>query len=228
MVIGSGMMAKAFSEFSGDDSLIVFASGVSNSKETDLQAFQRELQMLSELKGTSATLIYFSTCSVFDDSLQSSMYVQHKKNIEQFIELNFSKYWIFRLPNVIGASNNPNTMINFFYDSLINNKQFKLDMHAVRYFIDVEDVYLIIKKIISSKSLESGCYNLLFPFPYSVMKVVNAFEDFLGKKGDYLINEKEGVHYTVNISKQLLSYINFNINDPEVYLKNIYIKYYHH
>lgn len=226
MVIGSGMMAKAFSEFSDDDSVIVFASGVSNSKETDELAYQREMLMLSELKGTTSTLIYFSSCSIFDSSLKSSMYVEHKKNIEKYIELNFNNYWIFRLPNVIGDSNNPNTMINFFHHALSNNHTFELNKQAVRYFIDVEDVHSIIKQIISCKSLASGCYNLLFPSSYSVLKVVYAFEDYLGKKGNYLINDKEGAYYQVNISEQLLPYIKFDMNDPEAYLKKTFKKYY--
>jgi nucleoside-diphosphate-sugar epimerase len=228
MVIGNGMMAKAFFEFINDDSIIVFASGVSNSKETDPAAFERELSMLSHLKGTSSTLIYFSSCSIFDGSLSSSVYVEHKKKMEIFIEKNFGDYWIFRLPNVIGSSNNSNTMVNFFYNALLNNHLFELYRNAFRYFIDVDDVKIVISEIIKRKTLSFGSYNLLFPFPYCVIELTALLETLLNKKGNYVINEKGGELYNVNISEQLLPYIKFNINEPENYIKEIILKYYFH
>lgn len=228
MVIGNGMMANAFKEFENDNSVVVFASGVSNSKETEITAYQKELTLLSSLKDTKATLIYFSSCSIFDNSLTTSLYVNHKKQIEKFIELNFNHYWIFRLPNVIGKSTNSNTMVNFFCNSIINNHSFELFKNASRYFIDVDDVQATIKKVIELKNLKSGCYNLLFPFPYRVDRLVEILEIFLNKKGKYLVNEKEGEFYDVQISDELLPFVNFDKQDPEKYLNEIIAKYYSH
>lgn len=228
MVIGSGMMAKAFFEFVNDDSVIVFASGVSNSKETDPAAFQKEMLMLLNLKGTSATVIYFSSCSIFDSSLSSSLYVEHKKKVEKFIEENFEKYWIFRLPNVIGSSNNSHTMVNYFHNALLNNDAFELHKNAFRYFIDVDDVQSVIKKIIKYNTLDKGCYNLLFPFPYNVLHIVELLEKMLNMKGNYIVKESEGALYNVKVSNQLLPYIKFDINEPEKYIKEIISKYYIH
>lgn len=226
MVIGNGMMAKAFDEFVNDDSIIVFASGVSNSKETDLTAYQKEFSMLFNLKGTSATLIYFSSCSIFDSSLESSLYIDHKKMMENYIESNFKSYWIFRLPNVIGSSNNSNTMVNFFYNALLNDHFFQIYKNAFRYFIDVDDVKIVVSKVIKESNLNSGCYNLLFPFPYNVLQLVNLLETYLSKKGNYVINEKHGALYNINISEQLLPYVKFDVNEPENYVKEIIAKYY--
>lgn len=226
MVIGNGMMAKAFFEFANDDSVIVFASGVSNSKETDSAAYQKELLMLFNLKGTYSTVIYFSSCSIFDSSLSSSLYVEHKKKVEKFIGENFEKYWIFRLPNVIGSSNNSHTMVNYFYNSLLNNDVFELHKNTFRYFIDVDDVKSVIKKIIKQKTLNSGCYNLLFPFPYNVIDLVYLLETFINKKGNYIIKENEGTLYNVKVSEQLLPYIKFDVNTPQNYIKEIIVKYY--
>lgn len=228
MVIGNGMMAKAFVEFVNDDSVIVFASGVSNSKETDSAAYQKELSMLFNLKGTSSTVIYFSSCSIFDSSLSSSLYVEHKIKMEKFIEVNFEKYWIFRLPNVIGKSTNSNTMVNYFYNALLNNDAFELHKNAFRYFIDVDDVKSVIKKIIKYSTLDKGCYNLLFPFPYNVLLIVELLEKMVSMKGNYIIEENVGTLYNVSISDQLLPYIKFDINEPENYIKEIISKYYTH
>lgn len=226
MVIGNGMMAKAFDEFANDDSIIVFASGVSNSKEVNLTAYHKELSMLSDLRGTTATLIYFSSCSIFDSSLVSSLYIDHKKMIEKYIESNFNSYYIFRLPNVIGRSNNSNTMVNFFYNSLLNDHIFQIYKNAFRYFIDVDDVKSVVSKIIKERTLCSGCYTLLFPIAYNVLQIVNLLETYLSIKGNYSINENEGAFYDISISNQLLPYVNFDVEEPEIYINKILAKYY--
>jgi len=47
MVIGNGSIAKVFKqEFENDDSVIIFASGVSNSNEKNLSEYQRETILL--------------------------------------------------------------------------------------------------------------------------------------------------------------------------------------
>ena len=47
MVIGNGSIAKVFKqEFGNDDSVIIFASGVSNSNEKNLSEYQRETILL--------------------------------------------------------------------------------------------------------------------------------------------------------------------------------------
>ena len=69
MVIGNGLLAKSFSNFLDDDSILIFASGVSNSSETRISEFEREYDLLNEKlsKFNSARLIYFSTLSIFDN-----------------------------------------------------------------------------------------------------------------------------------------------------------------
>ena len=39
MVIGNGMIANAFKQYENDDEVIIFASGVSNSKENNDSEF---------------------------------------------------------------------------------------------------------------------------------------------------------------------------------------------
>src|SRR5438132_216151 len=48
MVVGSGMIASRFELYKNDDSKIIFASGVSNSKNSKQENFERELQMLND------------------------------------------------------------------------------------------------------------------------------------------------------------------------------------
>ncbi len=88
MVIGNGLLAQTLSAFKETDDVTVFASGVSNSSELNVSAFNRELNLLSLQKNNSSKLIYFSTCSVLDKSAADNQYVKHKINIENFITSN--------------------------------------------------------------------------------------------------------------------------------------------
>ena len=226
MVIGNGMMATAFKELKNDDTVIIFASGVSNSKEKDPEAYQKELAMLDNLKHSPTTLVYFSTCSVFDDSLSDSLYVKHKKDTEKFIEANFKNYWIIRLPNVIGPSYNPHTMMNFLYEVLKNDRPFELQENAVRYFIDVDDVRITVGEMVKNKELGSGMYNLLYPYPFTMLELVKLLETSFSKKGLYTIKKNAGSFYKVKISEQLVPLAHFNMAEQQNYICRIIDKYY--
>ena len=88
IVIGDGLMARAFSGSDLPEGVVVFASGVSNSLETDLRQFKRERSLLEETlrQHPQATLVYFGTCSVYDPERSSTPYVRHKLEMESLIE----------------------------------------------------------------------------------------------------------------------------------------------
>ena len=87
MVIGSGMMAKVFELYQSSNEVLIFASGVSNSKAVGGDVFLREELLLKDtiLKNPGKLLIYFSTCSVYDDSVNKTPYVIHKVKMENLI-----------------------------------------------------------------------------------------------------------------------------------------------
>ncbi|MFN5841955.1 MAG: hypothetical protein ACK45G_01855, partial [Bacteroidota bacterium] len=68
MIVGSGLLANAFSSFRSVDDMVIFASGVSNSTSTDRNQYDREVELLRKYINRQAKLIYFSTVSVFDPS----------------------------------------------------------------------------------------------------------------------------------------------------------------
>ena len=86
MVIGSGLLAKAFHQFADDGNVVVFASGVSNSLEQNKSAFEREKNLLLKYLDGSAKLVYFSTVSVHDQSLTKTPYIIFKNEIENLIK----------------------------------------------------------------------------------------------------------------------------------------------
>ena len=88
MVLGNGLVANGFEIYKENDNVIIFASGVSNSGEKRKKEFKRELTLLKNIKIDNEVLIYFSTCSIFDKTLKNSLYVLHKKEIENYISNN--------------------------------------------------------------------------------------------------------------------------------------------
>ena len=47
MIIGSGLLASEFSDLEENNSIVIFASGVSNSLETNNAKFNREEQLIT-------------------------------------------------------------------------------------------------------------------------------------------------------------------------------------
>jgi nucleoside-diphosphate-sugar epimerase len=163
MVVGSGMIAKAFHHYSNNDEIVIFASGVSNSKEEDDLAFEKEKNLLlsTRFNNVNKKFIYFSTVSVDDKSLSNSKYIKHKIDMENVLSAIFSNYIIFRLPNIIGNTNNNNTFFNFFKNKIKNNEEIQIQKDASRYIIDMDDIVNYLQPIIDSK-LKNKTINVCF------------------------------------------------------------------
>jgi dTDP-4-dehydrorhamnose reductase len=112
MIIGNGMIARRFSAFSDRDDVLIFASGVSNSKENRPEAFIREQKLVEEsvAQAENRLFVYFSTCSVTDPTEQGSNYVQHKLFLEKYIAETCPNYLIIRASNVVGETDNLHTV----------------------------------------------------------------------------------------------------------------------
>ena len=195
MVVGSGMLAKAFDHFRDDPSVIIFASGVSKSREDSEAAFDRERNLLASFSGTKAKLVYFSTISVEDPSLQHSHYVKHKLALEQFIEQHFTSWLIFRLPNLIGASRNPHTLANFIYDRIRNGEPVPVYAGASRFFMDVADVSDLLTPLIADTTFMNRRENLFIPIRISIKDLVEIFENVLGKKAIIELKDAGSEYY---------------------------------
>ncbi len=105
MIIGSGDLAGVLPE---RDDLLFFASGVSNSQETDESEYAREVDLL--LKQSRAShIVYFSSLATF---YSETRYAIHKIVMEEFVKNKFLHHTIIRLGNITWG-NNPNTLINY-------------------------------------------------------------------------------------------------------------------
>ena len=219
MIVGNGMIATAFKNIDYDLSdYILFASGVSNSKCRDFGEFNREFLTLKNTLDNNKTLIYFSTSSVFDPGLQNSEYVKHKLILEKYIQENFKNYIIYRLPNVIGKTVNPNTMINYFSNAIWSNSTVNIFRNSTRYIIDIDDV---IKYVLLTKGITNSIINLNFNIKYYVIDIWKEIEILLNKKGKSILINK-GIDYDVDNS--LFTKVLGEINIPDLNNENYLIK----
>lgn len=199
MVVGSGLLAKAFLEYENDDNIVVFASGVSNSKEISPDEFNREKVLLKNyLKkyGKNKHFIYFSTCSIDDTYFERSEYTKHKINMEKIIIEKAFNYNIFRLPQVLGK-NNKNQLIGFFYESIKMEKSFEL-FDIERNIIDIKDVFILVDKILKENIFKNQIINIANPKNIKVLDLVNILENIISKKAKYDIVKKSG-EFIINV-----------------------------
>ena len=198
MVVGKGMIANAFLNYKDQADIVFFASGVSNSKETNLTAFNREENLLKDYLGThpEKLFVYFSTCSVYDPAENESLYVKHKLKMEALIRNVSNKYLILRVSNVVGNSENKSIIFNFLVEHLLNNYHFTLWKNAYRNLIDIEDVKLLVISLI-----EKGSYNRIVnianPTNIAVTEIVGTIEQFFKIKGNYTFVEK-GANFCID------------------------------
>jgi len=194
MVIGNGVMAKRFSAYEQDNRVVIFASGVSDSKSTAVADYEREKELLQQTmqQYPESLLVYFSTCSIYDPFLQTDQYIIHKLNIEGLLKSSKQDYLVFRVSNVAGPGGNPKTIFHYLAQSIVAHRSFQLWKHAFRNLIDVEDVFLLASHFIEHGE-KNSIVNIAHPVSFSMPEMVRTFESYFHKKGNYI--EVEAGHY---------------------------------
>lgn len=228
MVIGNGMLASRFMDYENDQETIIFASGVSNSKDTIEKHFFREFELLKKTvsEHPEKTLVYFSTCSIEDADSQNAPYVIHKKAIELFIRDNVANHHLFRVSNVAGTSNNPYTLLNYFVFNILQNHPFAVWKNAYRNIIGIDDMHDIARNIIGKKEYLNTTINIANPENYSVPYIVQTIEYFLDKKA-IAIETDRGDNYEIDITSIARIIDELKISFDNHYFTNLLNKYYH-
>lgn len=202
MIVGNGLLATEFMKSEEKyDNVIIFASGVSNSKETDPTVFERERNLLKKTIASTPDklIVYFSSCALVDDTLKTKYY-RHKQNMEKVIHTYSQNFLIIRLPQVIGLSKNQNTLINYLFDSIKNGKKFNLWDRAYRYVIDIADVRFIVNHLISESTYHNQTIDVANPYRYSISEIVEIIESFLQKKAVFEMVHHED-QYTLELNE---------------------------
>lgn len=228
MIVGSGMLAKAFESKIRNENVIIFASGVSNSIETNDKAFEREKLLLENtiLNNKNKKLIYFSTCSIDDDAVKDRLYVKHKLLMEDYISKNCKSYLICRVSNVVGKNGNPNTLINYLYNCILNSIPFQAWINSERNIIDVDDlVYYVVK--LDELGIDNQIITVANTYNYKILDIISAIEQHVGVKGVY---EKVDKGSVLNIDTSILNNLNIekpaNFNSSSAYIIDVLNKYF--
>lgn len=222
------MVARALKDIPGWDSDILFSSGVSNSGEKDEKNYQKEAELV---KSNLAKLIspgcfvYFSSTSIFNPLKKNNPYVLHKLKIENIIKDSKQNYLIIRLPNLVGFSTNPNTITNYFADSIRLGRTISLNQKAFRHLIDASDLPGILSDVKNKFGTNKNLINIETDKPISAHQIILFMEEALQKKA--IINptsEKEDMEkINLHLGGASLNYI-WKLRDD--YHKSLLKKYY--
>lgn len=226
MVVGAGMIARKFSEYENNASYLIFASGVSDSKCTDEEQYERETNLLSTVmkENPEKAVVYFSTCSVYDSAEVNSRYVQHKLYIEDKIAKEADRYLIFRASNVVGVTNNTKTVLNFFITQIKSQKSFQVWKNASRNLLDIDDLYIIADHFIKAGAMNQTI-NVASPVTYNVTDIVTAIEQHFNIKANYTLVDK-GNKYQIPTEEVLSVLDKLPVTFSPDYLKNLLKKYF--
>jgi len=226
MIIGSGMMARAFSAYKEFDDVVVLASGVSNSRESRPESFERETRLVEKTIDTigGKLLIYFSTCSVYDPDTVGTPYVRHKLSIEKAVRERAANYLLFRLPQVVGNTSNLTTLISFLYHRIVTQQPIDVWDNACRYIIDADDAASIVSYVVDNRMFRNSTVNVASR-PCLVADLVKTLEEITGKTAVCTHSER-GSYYAIDTTdiKPVLEQLKIEFG-PE-YLASVLSKYY--
>lgn len=228
MIIGSGLLAQAFEPgFGRSPTVCIYSAGVSNSACEDPAEFEREHERLAEaLQRTRdhEAFVYFGTCSVMDPEANHTPYVQHKLRMEQCVAAH-PRHLIMRLPQVVGRTPNPHTLLNFLYARISRSEAFRVWSHARRNIIDVRDVAAIGTQLIRHSDLRRATVNVANSRSYAVTEIVAALEAAAGKSAVYEAVDR-GSSYEIDITgiRPFLERAGVRFDDG--YLQRIVDEYY--
>lgn len=223
-IVGRGLLAKSFSSVNASNCLF-FCSGVSDSSETKVEAFERERQLLisfiKEANDNKLCFVYFS--SVAATSVDSK-YLNHKINMENIIETYCQKYLIFRLPQVAGPVFNT-TLLPTMIKNIYQNQNFKVFKYARRTMVDVEDVVRIFERIILI-SLGNKVINICPSYSFYPEELVVLISEYLNKQPNYeliQIGSEQPCLLDNSVESKIVG--SYFYKSKESYLKDIISKY---
>jgi nucleoside-diphosphate-sugar epimerase len=228
MIIGSGLIAKAFAPyFAASPSIWIHAAGVSNSGCSDPREFERDrLRLVDALQaGANAdAFVYFSTCSIMDPNASNSAYVRHKIEMERLVS-EHPNFIVVRLPQVAGKTPNPHTLLNYLYAKVARSERFVIWKNATRNIIDIDDVACIIARLLKDNKSRRITINVASPVSYPIASIVAVMEKAVGKRA--LTEEvDDGAAYEIDTSQIRPIIDELGLSFDSIYLTRVIEKYY--
>lgn len=226
MIVGRGLLARAFgSVFAENDDWVIFASGVSNSSESNSAEFLRE-EVLLRSCGDEAegALVYFSSCGLIDGDTADTPYMSHKRRMESLV-LSMPRSVVLRLPQVVGRTGNTHTLINYLRDRIVNGEHFTVWKNAERNIIDIDDVVAIAEELLRHPDTESRVINIAVERSSLMTDIVKIVEGVIGKRGNYTLEPKGApLRLDTFIASAAARRLGLDMGDG--YLERVITKYY--
>jgi nucleoside-diphosphate-sugar epimerase len=216
-IIGNGMIAKSFGDYTFSKNCLLIAAGVSNSLETRFTEFQREENLIREAIShhPDRQLIYFSTCSIFQ--LSKTPYIAHKLNMEKIIAEKSTSHLIFRLPQAVGVVKN-STLVSFLVTEILKGGNIAIQLKAKRNLIGVDDVARIVHQLIERGAAADGIINIAAKNSVFVLDIVIEIARILDKKYNGT-NVDAGESYEIPID-----FIEMHLSDDDPLFEDDYWK----
>jgi len=191
MIIGNGLLASVFidSDINYDD-FIIFASGVSDSKQTNQNEFNREKELVLKtlVENKELKFIYFS--SILAD-ISNNDYYNHKLEIENIIKDKSNNYIIFRVPQIIGRNGNKNNLVNFLKNAILKDDEITIFENVKRALLDIDDLINIVNYC--KDKVNSSVINISDVEKISVFDLVTIISNHLNKESTIkiVVNEND-------------------------------------
>ena len=229
MLFGTGVIADRFCDYELQRKYFIFAGSVNDSLVEDEKILQDEEAKikLALSKNPDILFVYFSSCSVLDPDVSDTPYVLHKLRAEKLIEENAKSFLIFRLPQVLGISNEKSSLINYLVDSIANKKPITIWDKSKKNLIDIDDIHAISSEILKNNLCLNSTINIASTKQISVLNIVEDIEKFLGITANYTLVDK-GSDLSPNVSEIEPLLIHLNVNFGEYYLTSALEKYFSH
>ncbi len=216
-IIGNGMIAQSFKDYDFGP-VCIFASGVSDSTESDTSKYLKEYELVKRMLNESESnlFVYFSTLSVL--KCDYTEYVKHKLFIEFYIKSVTNNFLILRLPNIVGKTKSENQLLPFLYNSLLKKEKIQVKKDTIRDLIDVEDLPKIVEFCIDKNI--NGIINTSLENKIKVIDII----DYLIKINDIkdsnveLIDGHQNIEYVNDIKNYYedLSMKNVNLTPNKI------------
>jgi len=230
-IFGNGFIAKNLKKkkIRFLDNYVIYAAGISNSKTLNIKELKKEITTFNNFikkYNRSKIIIYISSMSIFDKYLKQNEYIKNKLKIESIIKKKVKKFIIIRLTQIVGKNRNPNTITNFIYNNIKNNKNLNLWKGHKRNLVDIEDVLKILKTIVKKKFLKNKILNIYNTKSISVKRIVLIMCKILKKNiklNEIKLRQKtKQFNYKINSKNYEFGYL----FEKQNYNENILMKYY--
>lgn len=226
MIVGKGLLARAFEPYFGrDPHVVVFASGVSNSLETRPSEFERERSLLQgPLNSGARRFIYFGSCGVTGSESELMPYMQHKQSMEALVR-SIPGGLVLRLPQVVGKTDNPHTLTNFLRDRITSGLHFTVWSRAERNLVDIDDIVRIGVRLAAESNNTITMASIAATNSLPMPEIVKIFESVLGKRANFSVVEKgEPMRIDTTLVKTVCAELGIGLGDG--YIERVIRKYY--